>query len=313
MNVRVVLGGPSTTVQDIGRRGMQHDGVPESGAMDTMAARIANLLVGNEENAALLESTLAGPALLFSNAAVVALGGGDFGATLDGEPVAPWHAFPVRPGATLALGNARSGCRAYIAIGGGIDVPVVLGSRSTCTLARFGGFEGRHLRAGDTLHVNDTSLPNVRRALTASLRPVLATTVRLIAGEHQALLDDESRGALFGDALRVSPRSDRMGYRLAGATLQLRDPIELLSAGVTSGTLQLPPGGEPILLMADHQTTGGYPVLGHVASVDLGAVAQLRPGDSIRFSEISLDDAQRLYLERERSLDALRRALSYPA
>jgi antagonist of KipI len=313
MNVRVVLGGPSTTVQDLGRRGMQHDGVPESGAMDTMAARIANLLVGNDENAALLESTLAGPALLFSNAAVVALGGGDFGAMLDGVPVAPWHAFPVSPGATLALGNARSGCRAYIAIAGGIDVPVVLGSRSTCTLARFGGFEGRHLRAGDSLRVNDIPLPNVRRALAASLRPVHATTVRLIAGEQQALLDEDSRNALFGDALRVSPRSDRMGYRLSGATLQLRTPIELLSAGVTSGTLQLPPGGEPILLMADHQTTGGYPVLGHVASVDLGAVAQLRPGDSIRFIEISLDDAQRLYLERERSLDALRRALSYPA
>lgn len=313
MNVRVVLGGPSTTVQDLGRRGMQHDGVPESGAMDTMAARIANLLAGNEEDAALLESTLAGPALLFSNAAVVALGGGDFGATLDGEPVSPWHAFPVRPGATLALGNARSGCRAYIAIAGGIDVPVVLGSRSSCIPARFGGFEGRTLRAGDTLRVNDAPLPHVRRALAASLRPVHGPTVRLIAGEHQALLDDDSRGALFGDGLRVSPRSDRMGYRLAGATLRLREPVELLSAGVTSGTLQLPPGGEPILLMADRQTTGGYPVLGQVASVDLGAVAQLRPGDPIRFTGISLDEAQRLYLERERSLDALRRALSYPA
>lgn len=313
MNVRVVLGGPSTTVQDLGRHGRQCEGVPESGAMDTVAARIANLLVGNEENAALLESTLAGPALLFSNAATVALGGGDFGATLDGEPVAPWHAFPVRPGATLALGNARSGCRAYIAIAGGIDVPIVLGSRSTCTLARFGGFEGRHLRAGDTFRVHETPLPNVRRALTASLRPVHGSTVRLIAGEHQALLDDASRGALFGDALRVSSRSDRMGYRLAGAAPRLRAPIELLSTGVTSGTLQLPPGGEPILLMADHQTTGGYPVLGHVASVDLGAVAQLRPGDPIQFAEISLDEAQRLYLARERSLDALRRALSFPA
>jgi antagonist of KipI len=313
MNVRVVLGGPSTTVQDLGRRGLQHEGVPEGGAMDTVAARIANLLVGNEENAALLESTLAGPALLFSNAAIVALGGGDFGATLDGEPVAPWHAFPVRPGATLALGNARSGCRAYIAIAGGIDVPVVLGSRSTCMPARFGGFEGRPLRAGDVLRVNDTALPHLRRALAAALRPVHATTVRLIAGEHQPLLDEASRDALFGDALRVSSRSDRMGYRLAGATLRLREPIELLSAGVTNGTLQLPPGGEPILLMADHQTTGGYPVLGHVAAVDLGSVAQLRPGDPIRFAEISLDDAQRLYLERERSLDALRRALSFPA
>ena len=137
--------------------------------------------------------------------------------------------------------------------------------------------------------------------------------MRLIAGEHYSLLDEPSRNALFGDALRVSSRSDRMGYRLSGAALQLREPVELLSAGVTGGTLQVPLGGEPILLMADHQTTGGYPVLGHVASVDLGAVAQRRPGDPIRFAEISLDEAQRLYLERERSLDALRRALSFPA
>ena len=311
MNMRVVLGGPSTTVQDLGRRGVQRDGVPECGAMDTIAARIANLLVGNEENTAVLESTLAGPALLFDNEAVVALGGGDFGATLGGEPVAPWHAFPVPPGATLALGNARSGCRAYIAIAGGIDVPPVLGSRSTYTPARFGGFEGRPLRAGDVLRVNDVPVPHLRRALTATLRPQPRTTIRLIAGEHQSLLDDVSRAALFGEALHVSPRSDRMGYRLAGAPLTLCAPVELLSAGVTIGTLQLPPGGDPILLMADHQTTGGYPVLGHVAAVDLGAVAQLRPGDPIRFTAVSLDEAQRLYLERERSLDTLRRALSF--
>ena len=309
--MRVVLGGPSTTVQDLGRRGVQRDGVPECGAMDTVAARIANLLVGNEENTALLESTLAGPALLFDNEAVVALGGGDFGATLGGVPVAPWHAFPVPPGATLALGNARSGCRAYIAIAGGINVQPVLGSRSTYTPARFGGFEGRPLRAGDVLRVHDVPAPHLRRALTATLRPQPRTTIRLIAGEHQALLDDASRTALFGEALRVSPRSDRMGYRLAGAPLTLCAPVELLSAGVTIGTLQLPPGGDPILLMADHQTTGGYPVLGHVAAVDLGAVAQLRPGDPIRFTAISLDEAQRLYLDRERSLDTLRRALSF--
>lgn len=313
MSIRVVLGGPSTTVQDLGRRGVQRDGVPESGAMDAVAARIANLLVGNDERAAVLESTLAGPALLFERAATVALGGGDFAATLDGEPVHPWHAFPVRAGATLTLGNARHGCRAYIAIAGGIDVPVVLGSRSTCLPARFGGHEGRALRAGDVLRHHEPLVQPARRALAASLRPSYDSTVRMIAGAHQPLLGPASREALFGSALRVSQRSDRMGYRLEGANLVLRAPVELLSAGVAAGTLQLPPGGAPILLMADHQTTGGYPIVGHVATVDLGKVAQLRPGDAIRFAGISLDEAQRLYLERERSLDALRRALSFPA
>jgi antagonist of KipI len=311
--VRVVLGGPLTTVQDLGRHGRQGEGVPESGAMDIVAARIANLLVGNDERAAVIESTLAGPALLFDSDTSVALGGADFGATLDGEPVAPWHAFPVRAGATLALGNARRGCRAYVAIAGGVDVPCVLGAKSTCLPARFGGHEGRALRAGDVFAVSDVSPRHVRRALASSLRPEHHATVRLIAGAQLDALDDASREQLFGPGLRVSLRSDRTGFRLEGAALRLRTPLELLSSAVTTGTLQLPPNGEPILLMADHQTTGGYPVLGHVATVDLGAVAQLRPGDAIRFAPVSLDDAQRLYLERDRSLESLRRALSYPA
>lgn len=313
MRVRVVLGGPLTTVQDLGRHGRQGDGVPESGAMDVVAARIANLLIGNDERAAVIESTLAGPALLFESDTTVALGGGDFGATVDGQPVAPWHAFPVPAGVTLALGNARHGCRAYVAIAGGVDVPCVLGAKSTCLPARFGGHEGRALRAGDVFAVNDVPPRHVRRALASALRPEIHATVRLIAGAQLGALDDASRERLFGSGLLVSPRSDRTGFRLEGSTLRLRAPIELLSSAVTTGTLQLPPNGEPILLMADHQTTGGYPVLGHVATVDLGAVAQLRPGDAIRFAPISLDDAQRLYLERERSLDTLRRVLSYPA
>ena len=312
MTMRVVLGGPATTVQDLGRRGTQRDGVPESGAMDGHAVRLANLLVGNGEDAAVLESTLAGPALLFGRAAVVALGGGDFGATVDGEPLAPWHAVPLHAGTTLTLGNARRGCRAYVAVAGGVGVPMVLGSRSTYSSGRFGGFDGRPLRAGDVLTLDDTLAPPLRRALAASLRPVYGSTIRLIEGEHQSLLDESSRDALLGGALRVSTRSDRMGFRLEGATLRLRERLELLSSGVTIGTIQLPPSGEPILLMSDHQTTGGYPVLGHVASVDLGSVAQLRPGDPISFVPISLDEAQQLYLERERSLIALRRVLSFP-
>jgi antagonist of KipI len=150
------------------------------------------------------------------------------------------------------------------------------------------------------------------RALGISFRPRYDATLRLIPGESHASLDEDSRRALFAEPFRVSPRSDRMGYRLQGPRLSLRAPIELLSSGVPMGALQLPPGGEPILLMADHQTTGGYPVIGYVATVDLGRAAQLRPGSALRFAKVSLDEAQRLYLDRERSLDALRRALSFP-
>ena len=312
MTMRIVLGGPSTTVQDLGRRA-QRDGVPECGAMDSHAARLANLLVGNREDSAVLETTLAGPAVVFQRATALALGGGDFGASLAGESIAPWHAVPVRAGATLTLGKAQRGCRACIAIAGGIDVPAVLGSRSTFLPGRFGGFEGRALRAGDIVPLGDATMHPGRRALATALHPRYDSTIRLIAGEHLECLDDRSHEALFGDGLRVSARSDRMGYRLEGIALRLRAPLEMISTAVTIGTLQVTPSGEPILLMADHQTTGGYPMLGHVAAVDLGAVAQLRPGDPIRFTPISLDDAQRLYLEREHALDVVRRALSFPA
>lgn len=307
-----MFGGPSTTVQDLGRFGLQGFGVPESGAMDTHAARLVNLLVGNSEDAALLEATLAGPALLFEHAAVIALGGGDFGATLDDLPLPPWHAVPVRAGATLTLGPVRTGCRAYIAVAGGVAVPRVLGSCSTCLPARFGGFDGRALRAGDVIDVHETNKPLVRRALASPLRPEYGTQVRLIPGEHLGRLAPDSRRALF-ERSTVSNHSDRMGYRLEGAPLHLEAPLELLSTAVVIGTLQLPPSGAPILLMADHQTAGGYPILGHVAAVDLGHVAQLRPGSEIRFIECSLGEAQRLYLERERSLIALRRVLSFSA
>lgn len=309
MTIEVLRPGQLTTVQDLGRPGHQHEGVPESGAMDRHAARLANMLVGNDDGDALLEVTLTGPTLRFARAGTIALGGADFGATLDGECVAPWRAFPVAAGSTLTLGAARDGCRAWLAVSGGIDVPIVLGSRSTCLVAAFGGFEGRALRAGDALPLGPPPLASPRRALAASLRPVHGSTLRLVAGVQLDGLEEESRAALFGARFGVSARSDRMGYRLEGPALHMRAHVELLSAAVPMGTVQLPPGGAPIVLMADHQTTGGYPIVGHVAAVDLGVVAQLRPGDTVAFEELSLDDAQRLYLERERAVDTLRRAL----
>jgi len=316
VTVRVARAGLLTTVQDLGRSGHQHDGVPESGAMDTHAARLANLLVGNDEGAAVLEATLAGPTLVFERATMFAIGGADFGARLDGEPIVPLRTRHAKAGTTLELGAARTGCRAYVAMAGGIDVPIVLGSRSTYLPAAFGGYEGRALRAGDLipLGTNDgagagdfTGL----RAIGPAAAPRYGHALRVVPGEHLTRLTVAARARFFGAEFTVSPRSDRMGYRLDGPALDALEMLDLLSAAVTMGTIQLPAGGTPILLMADRQTTGGYPRLGQVATVDLGAAAQLRPGDAVRFEEISLDEAQRLYLEREQGVHALRRALAY--
>lgn len=311
MTIEVLRAGQLTTVQDLGRHRWQHDGVPECGAMDAWAARLANLLVGNEEGAALLEVTLTGPALRFGHDTTIALGGADFGALLDGAPLAPWRSAQARAGSTLELAAARDGCRGYLAVAGGIDVPVVLGSRSTCLAAAFGGHEGRALRAGDILPVGLALGESRRRALAASLRPEQRRVVRTIRGNDFDALDTASRDALFGARFTVSARSDRMGYRLEGMKLALDEPVEQLSSAVAMGTVQLPPGGDPIVLMADHQTTGGYPVIAHVASVDLGSIAQLRPGDTLAFAEVTLDEAQRRYLERERMLGTLRHSLHH--
>jgi antagonist of KipI len=354
VTIRVVRPGLFTTVQDTGRRGHQHVGVPEGGAMDVHAARLANLLVGNDDTAAVLEATLTGPLLVFDRECNVALGGADFGARLDGETLPPWRSVRARAGATLDVVAPRhdvphGGCRAYVAIDGGIDVPVVLGSRSTCLVAGFGGMNGRPLKTGDVLPLGapgtapqhalapplagkpsqGAQAPPLagrlsqraqapallgrpsQRILAPAFVPQYHGVLRLVGGEHFESLDPAARDALFTAEFRVSPRSDRMGYRLDGPALSATPSPDLLSAAVTMGCLQLPPGGAPILLMADRQTTGGYPLLGQVATVDLGSAAQLRPGDTLRFEHISLEAAQRLYLERERDFDTLRHALAH--
>jgi antagonist of KipI len=316
VTVRIARAGLLTTVQDRGRLGHQHEGVPEGGAMDTHAMRLANLLVGNDDGAAVLEATLTGPTLVFELDTVFAIGGADFGARLDDEPVPLWRSRRARAGATLELGAARTGCRAYVAMAGGIDVPTVLGSRSTYLPAAFGGFHGRTLQAGDVIPLGAGREQSAlgasgSRAVARASIPRYGRTLRVIPGEHLTRLTAKARETIFGSELTVSPQSDRMGYRLQGVMLEAPGLPDVLSAAVTMGTIQLPRDGAPIMLMADRQTTGGYPRLGQVATVDLGAAAQLRPRDTVRFEEISLDDAQRRYLERERAVDTLRGALAH--
>ncbi|MFI5230357.1 MAG: biotin-dependent carboxyltransferase family protein [Gemmatimonadales bacterium] len=329
MTVHVGGAGLFTTVQDLGRPTHQREGVPAGGAMDRLALRVANLLVGNDDSLAALETTLIGPTLVFEQAALIALAGADLDASIDDEPVPPWKPAAVAAGATLRFGKPKTGCRAYLAIAGGIDVPTVFGSRGTYTRAAFGGLDGRALRAGDRLALSAPSALSARiaRSLHADgdrhparvarwsagidLRPPYASdvAVRVIAGAHTDALSAESRAKFHSTTFRVSSSSDRMGYRLEGHTLALRQRIELLSEGVAFGTVQLPPDGAPIVLMADRQTTGGYPRIGEVASVDLPLVAQLKPGDGLRFRPIDIEEAQRLYVDREQELTQARMAI----
>jgi antagonist of KipI len=325
---RVLQSGLFTTVQDLGREGHQRDGIPVSGAMDRWALRVANLLVGNDEGAAALEITLVGPSLTFDAPALIALTGADLGAVVGDVPVSLWHPLWVPAGASLGFRGGAPGCRTYLAVAGGIDVPSVLGSRSTYVRAGIGGHMGRALRRGDALgwgapptlaehimagvHHTDRRAAPARWGAAPSLRPRYSDTpvVRLLPGTHADLLTDASAEALHGSPFRIAPQSDRMGFRLEGTPLELREPVELLSEGVTFGTVQLPPGGQPIVLMADRQTTGGYPRIGEVASVDLPLIAQLRPGDRVHFRRCSLEEAQVEYLAHERELDQARRAIS---
>lgn len=328
MTLRIVTPGLFTTVQDLGRVGCQRDGVPAGGAMDRLALRIGNLLVGNNEGDAALETTLLGPAIAFDEETLIAVTGADSGVTVDGLPLPAYHPTLAPSGATLHCSREIRGCRSYVAIAGGIDVPPVFGSRSTYVRAAFGGCDGRALRAGDVLRLGQPGALSQRiaRSLRAegnslrvaawsaarALRARLAdrAVVRLIPGAHLERLDADSRTRLFEAEFRVSASSDRMGYRLEGPELALREPLELLSEAVAFGTVQLPPDGHPIILMADRQTTGGYPRLGEVASVDLPIVAQARPGDVLRFRAIALEEAQQAYLLREAELAQARVAIS---
>lgn len=309
MSVEILRAGMLTTLQDRGRTGCAILGVGTAGAMDVVSLRLANALVGNAFDAAVLEITLIGPRLRFDEAATIALTGAE-------HPDVPmWRTIHIDAGAVLDVGNARHGARAYLAIAGGFVVEDVLLSASTDVNARIGGVDGRPLRDGDRLMIGETDVVAREPHPTWSLDPRPwfdgdpATPIRLIRGTHFDALDAASRTALFEREFRIAPDSNRVGFRLDGPRLALAAPLELVSEPLVAGTVQLPPGGQPIALMAEHPTVGGYPRIGHVAAVDLALLAQRKPGDVVRFAEIGLDDAQTRYLERERALALLIEAI----
>jgi antagonist of KipI len=297
-----------TTIQDLGRPNAMSSGVSRGGAMDRFAHSAANLLVGNEAGAATLECTVLGPHLIAQRACMLAITGGDLNPSINGTPAPQWTGFLASEGDHLTFGARRLGARTHIAIAGGVAGDRWLGSASTNLMAARGGMHGRALAAGDMVQAGVPPAESVApgRHLNDGLRPSYSDhTLHVIAGPHVKRLGTEGRSRLFNSAFEVGIDANRMGYRLNGPELDAPGE-ELLSFGLTAGALQLPGGGRPILLMADCQTAGGYPVIATVVSADLPIAAQLAPGDEFRFAEIDLEGALRMRRERRAALDSLR-------
>jgi len=319
MNVIVTRAGFLTSVQDLGRTGFRQFGVSTSGALDPFALRVANLLGGNDESSAGLEVTVGGLQLRFADERTVAWCGGEFDVQIGSRPLRAGHVAQVQGGDELKFGRAQIGSRCWLAISGGIEVPVLLGSRSTDLRASFGGLAGRTLRDDDQL-----SLGEFRRSQTAATGGISSWTaphdwaspgrrhpsLRFVRGVDWNRFTASPLQRLTSEAFTISPDSDRMGVRLDGPELQREDKTDLISEAVAPGTIQVPLSGKPILLLGDCQTIGGYPKIAHVITVDLGIAAQLRAGDHVRFSEVSLADAHSLLFERERDLARFRVGLS---
>jgi biotin-dependent carboxylase-like uncharacterized protein len=301
--IDVLDGGLLTTVQDLGRTGWQRFGVPVSGAMDAWALCAANRLVGNEEGAAALEITLAGPVLRIDGDGVIGVTGADLGASLNGRPLPLWQAVAVRDGAELAFSGRRAGMRAYLAVAGAIDVPAVLGSRSTFTRARLGGFQGRALAAGDRVPVGPCPIARglegrrLPREAVPSFGP--ARTVRVVMGPQDAAFTAEGIRTFLSESFTLTAQSDRVGCRLSGPPIAHLGGADIVSDATACGAVQVSGDGMPIVLMADRGTTGGYTKIATVATADLPILAQAAPGDRLRFTAVGIDEARAaLRLER---------------
>jgi len=320
MNALVRSAGYLTSVQDLGRAGFRQSGVSVGGALDSHGLRVANALVGNEDDAAGIEVTLGRVRLRFEDERMLEWCGGGFTARIGDANLPPGHCGFVRKDDELTMVAPDRGARAWLAISGGIDVPLVLGSRSTDLRGGFGGYEGRALRDGDVLHLNKEGRSSNRpegnggfETATSWGAPAIWAAVqnpnpvlRIVQGTDWNRFTDGAQRSLVNGAFSVTADSDRMGARLEGAELQRTDPSDLLSEAVTPGTLQVPPNGQPILLLGDCQTIGGYPKIAHVITVDLPIAAQLWPGKTVHFAEVSLEEAQRLLREREKDFARFR-------
>ncbi|MFT8322269.1 MAG: biotin-dependent carboxyltransferase family protein [Bacillus sp. (in: firmicutes)] len=329
--ITILKPGLLTTIQDLGRYGFQKYGVIVSGAMDATAHIIANLLVGNNQFMPTLEITLVGPAVQFKEDSLISICGGDLSPEINGKFVSTWRTIFVEKDSILTFGKAISGCRAYLAVSGGFAVPSVMNSYSTYLRAEIGGYFGKALQAGDSLQYGKAS--ELAKRWSEKLKkkqcingmveekwtiaPTMISSyqkdisVHLLKGREFFLFSKESQCKLFQEEFTISSKSDRMGYRLQGEALFLEKQQEMISEAVDFGTIQVPADGNPIILLADRQTIGGYPKIGQIATVDFSSLAQAKPNDRLRFTEINHHDAQILLLKRQQEMKQLSKGIYY--
>lgn len=326
MSIEIKKPGFLTTIQDLGRYGSQKYGVIVGGAMDTLAVRIANMLVGNEEDEATIEVTMYGTELICNDNQLLAITGGDLEPMIGGKEVPMWRPIYMKKGQVLTFKSPQTGFYAYIALAGGINVPKVMGSRSTYIRGGIGGYKGRALQEGDVL--SSKKISNKNKVILEHMHQLnqfcpwsvhyssfytfdKTQTIRILEGSEYDRFDKASQEALLEDMYTLTVQADRMGFQLEGIKLVLSETFELLSEGVTYGTIQVPSNGQPIILMADRQTTGGYPKIGQVISVDLPRLAQLQPGSNINFEMTTIDEAEELLMQREVDLYELKMGISF--
>ena len=303
MSIRVIQPGVLTTVQDLGRFGFQQYGVPVSGAMDPRSLKLANLLLGNDPGEAALEITVTGPQLIFGEANYAVLTGGDLGAELDGKPMPRYQAVKIEARQTLRFLGLRNGCRAYLAFAGGLDIPEVMGSRSTYMKAKIGGIKGRKLEAGDELRFRapqpDLPFPE-RRRIGTDFVPQKQYELHAVLGPQDDHFTEAGLRTFFSEVYTVSADFDRMGCRLDGPPIEHKGSADIISDGIAFGAVQVPSSGKPIIMTADRQITGGYTKVATVCSADFRFLGQLKGGDKVNFIPISVEQAQNvLLLERQ--------------
>ena len=308
MSITVLNPGLLTTVQDQGRIGYQQFGVSVSGVMDPRSAALANILAGNDQREAALEGTMMGPQLQFDKANVIAITGGDLGPTLGGQAVPNYQAVAVKAGQTLKFTAPKSGCRAFIAFAGGLDVPLTMGSRSTYMKAKIGGFNGRKLEKGDQIGFRapvDTLSRMEDRVLRPEFAPKPVYTLRVVLGPQDDAFTDAGIDTFLSGTYTVTPEFDRMGCRLDGPVIAHKDGGDIISDGIAFGAIQVSSAGTPIIMLGDRQTTGGYTKIATVITADFRTLAQLKAGDKARFVKVPVEYAQSLLLAQRSALKAL--------
>lgn len=314
MSITILNPGLLTTVQDFGRIGYQQFGVPVSGVVDPRAMSIANILVDNPEDEAVLECTMLGPQIRFDAPNAIAIAGGDLGPTIDNQPIPNYAAIRVEAGQVLRFAGLRSGCRAYIAFAGGLDIAPVMGSRSTYMKAKIGGVEGRKLQKDDVIKFRKPN-PDLRglniRHISPEFVPRLEYKIRVVLGPQDDMFTEHGIETFLSESYIVTPEFDRMGCRLDGEIIEHKgESGDIISDGIAFGAIQVPTAGKPIIMLSDRQTTGGYTKIANVISADFRILAQLKAGDRVRFAQVSIAAAQDALLTQRAALKTLRTAVS---